>query len=236
MAATIPLIDAVDYAQRYIKNVPLVPVMTKLINEVNQIIWMAAPWRWSVGSLPTFALAAATQDYTINYPADFLYAIDGTVIVATTTGGTGNMRDLRVVPVLPTAVGYEGQVNEISYPAAAAAVGGLVRVSPKPAQITGTQTVLGLYKKSPTLYTNATIQTATFAGGDEWFWVLQSGMLWKAYEYADDDRAGNASIQGDRVQFSGARGIFEANIEMMKQREPLILTDVFNKDTKEKTK
>lgn len=231
MAATIPVIDGIDYAQRYIKNVPLTPVQTKLINEVNTIMWMAAPWRWSLGSLPTFNLAASTQDYTINYPADFLYAVDGSIIVS---NGDGDERDLRVVPTLPTAVGYVGQVNRISYPAAAGAVGGTVRVAPKPAQVNGTQTVLGLYKKSPTLYTNATIFTSALPCGDEWFHVFQSGLLWKAYQYADDGRAGDAVISGEKMQYNGARGQFEANLQDMMSREPLNLVNVFNRDQKEK--
>lgn len=231
MAATIPAIDAIDYAQRYIKNVPLLPVQTKLVNEVNTIMWLAAPWRWTLGSLPTFTLVANQQDYTINYPADFLYAVDGSVIIS---NGDGDERDLRVVPTLPTAVGYVGQVNRISYPAAAGAVGGTVRVAPKPAQVQGTQTVLGLYKKSPTLFTNHTVYTTAMPFGDEWYHVYQSGILWKAYQYADDGRAGDASTQGDQTRYNGARAQFEANLQDMMAREPLNLVNVFNRDQKEK--
>ena len=233
MASTAPAIDAIDYATRYIKNVPLQPVATKIINEVAAIIWSAAPWSWTLGSLPTITLLANTQDYTINYPADFQKALEAVLI-----NGDGNERELHVLPALPTNVGFVGQPNYVSYPAAAGTIAGLVRVSPKPAQVQGTQTVIGLYKKLFTPFTDSNIYTTGVPEGDNWYHVFQSGVLWKAYPYADDQRAGDASVRANdaQVSFSGARGTFEANLIQMKEREPLLLINVFERDQKDPKK
>ena len=113
-----------------------------------------------------------------------------------------------------------------------------MRVSPKPAQVQGTQTVIGLYKKLFTPFTDSNIYTTGVPEGDNWYHVFQSGVLWKAYQYADDQRAGDASVRANdaQVSFSGARGTFEANLIQMKEREPLLLINVFERDQKDPKK
>jgi hypothetical protein len=230
MAATKKPIDAFSYAKRYIKNMPLEEVRTAIINRVSYYMWMYAPWRWTIGSTPTITLTANTSDYTMAYPSDWLYAIR-----ATQTDGNNSERPLEIVPSLETNVGFIGNPNSIAYPAAAGSASGLVRVSPKPGALTGTQVIVGLYKKIMTPFTNETIFSGSLPFDDEWFMVFEEGVLWQAYLYADDRRAGEVSIdtQNNISRFTGQRAIFETALAMMKDREKLIMVSPFSVDQKD---
>jgi len=164
------------------------------------------------------------------YPADWLYAIR-----ATQTDGNNSERPLEIVPNLETNVGFIGNPNSIAYPAAAGSASGLVRVSPKPGTLAGTQVVVGLYKKVMTPFTNQTIFSSTLPFDDEWFMVFEEGILWQAYLYADDRRGGDVSVdsQNGVARFSGQRAVFEAALTMMKDREKLIMLNPFSVDQKD---
>lgn len=216
MASTRSPYYAFEFCKRQIKSMPLDQILLRGVNRVTEIIHMYAPWRWTLGSLPTFNLASNTQDYTINYPADWLYALKATV-----ADGTSPERLLEIVPALPTNVGLVGQPSQIAYTGTASQSNGPVRISPKPGTITGTQPVLGLYKKTLTPFTSETIYTGTFGFDDEWFWVFEEGLLWQAYLFADDRRAGESQVDNDgKVRYNGQRGNFEAALLSMQQREP----------------
>lgn len=77
MAATYAPAEAFTYAKSYVKNMPLEAVGPPLLDEVSKIIWMHAPWRWTLGALPATTLTSSTQDYTIVAPSDFLFLFDG---------------------------------------------------------------------------------------------------------------------------------------------------------------
>jgi len=231
MAKTYHPINAVEYAKRYIKNMPLEDptILTEIVNDAHCYMWAYAPWSWSVGSMPTFTLTANFSDYSVNIPTDFLYAFDAFLI-----DGLKVERELTTVSILPADVGFVGQPNYVYYFGTAGA-SGTGRVAPKPAQVTGTQTVIAKYKRTPTLYTPSTVYTGTMPFDDVYFNVYREGVLWKAYLYADDRRAGDANIdpKSGRVAFSGQRAVFEAALEIMKQREPQILANPFRVDQKE---
>jgi len=222
MASTRLPIEALDYAKIYIKRMPLNQVFTQLANRVSNIMWMAAPWRWTIGSTPTFTLTGAQQNYTINYPADWLYPIRSTV-----TDGKLTEPNLEIVPLIETVTGFVGSPKQIAFTGTAGQVGGPVQISPVPATVTGTLVVTGLYKKKITPYTNQTIYNTVVPFPDEWFWVFEDGMLWAAYQYGDDRRAGDATIDpsSGKLSYSGQRAQFEAGLEQMRQREPMISLD-----------
>lgn len=222
--------EAFDYAKRYIKNMPLEQVRTDIINRVVNYMWMYAPWRWTIGSTPTITVTANTQDYTINYPSDWLYAIRATLV-----DNSSVERPLEILPALETDVGYDGNPNYIAYTGTAGQVGGPVRISPKPAQVTGTPLVIGLYKKTNTAFTNQTIFTGTLPFDDLWFWVFEEGILWQSYLFADDRRAGDVTMDAgnNTPRFSGQRAVFEAALAIMADREKLLLISPFNVDRKD---
>lgn len=205
--------EAIAYAKSFIKAMPIEPVAPQILDDVNQIMWTAAPWRWTLGSMPAVTLVSSTQDYTVSVPADFLYLTE-----AYLTDGSGSLRDLRVEPTLPTAVTNTGQVSRV------ALVGTTLRTSPKPGtQPSSAPQIISLYKKKAPIITANNMSTAgVHLFDDEWFWVFKEGVLWKAYQWADDGRAGGVTIAANgQAQFSGQRANFESALAFMKQNEKL---------------
>lgn len=216
--------DAFEYAKRYIKNMPLDTVQLRILDAVSKMMWMAAPWRWTLAAMPQITLVASTQDYTLTLPADFLYAESAYV----TDQAGGNPRDLSIEPFLPTG-GLVGQPSRIAFTGVpGTANGGTARLFPTPGtQPSPTPRVISTYKKwAPTL-TLANINTGgALQFDDEWAFVYESGVLWLAYLYADDARAGTSQYGNNGTfTFSGQRAVFEANLQLMREREKLPIID-----------
>lgn len=226
MAATIPPVRAFDFCKRNIKNMPLEQIQVRLLDSVSKMIWMAAPWRWTVATIPTtIAITANTQDYTLTPPADFLYLIHSYI-----TDGVSPTRSLKIVPSLPVSTTLKGEPTFLAYMGS-----NTFRLSPNPGTLTSTavptpptKNIISYYKKTAPNLTAQTIMNAgTLIMDDEWFWVYESGVLWLSYLYADDQRAGSAQIDAQgRMSYSGQRAIFEAGLQMMREREPLPVFDL----------
>lgn len=216
MAATYAPADAFYFSKTMIKNMPLDTIQVRLLDDVSKIIWMAAPWRWTLGSLGTVNLSDNTQDYTLAIPSDYLYATQLYI-----TNGLDAPRDLAIVGALPTNV---GQIGQPGYATLTGTPGqnGILRVYPKPGDITGTQSVYGTYKKtSPVITVQNSYTGGTLVMDDEWFWVYEAGVLWLSYLYGDDSRAGGGSAEARASQVSGQKAIFESGLQQMKEREKL---------------
>ena len=222
MASLFKPLDAIDSAKLFIKNMPLERVQVSILNDVAYMIWMAAPWRWTLGTIAAVPLVAATQDYTVSLPADFLHAVSIYI-----TDGDKPVRYLNIEPLFPADVGVKGQPSRIAVTGSAGG-SGTYRLSPKPGTISSpAPSIFTLYKKIMTKITDATVGTAGVqVFDDEWFWVYKAGVLWMSYLFADDQRAGSVTATRDgKVQYSGQRAVFEAGLEFMKQHEKLPVVD-----------
>jgi hypothetical protein len=218
MAATKKPNDAFDFAKKVLGNVTLERVQYEILDQAIKMIWTGAPWRWSIGSLPVIQLQPSISDYSIDpLPSDFLY-----LHRAYMTTGKDAPRELRIVSSLPTNVVLYGLPSELSHEIISGS--NYVRVMPLPGSIGDSYRLVMQYKKqAPTI----SIANANTAGAlvidDEWFWVYQSAVLYLAFVYTNDERAGTAQVDvaTGRAAFTGQRAIFEANLAMMRQREPL---------------
>jgi len=221
MAATKQPADAFVYVKSYVKNMPLEQIGPGLLDEINKMIWMAAPWRWTLGSLAAETLLSNTQDYTITAPADFLYLWDGFV-----ADGANVFRELVIEPTLPTDVKVVGNPSRISYEGS-----DTFRVFPKPGTlpVSPVQQMILRYKKTAPVITNQSQYTAgALVMDDEWFWVYQAGVLWKAYVWGDDGRAGSVTLgTNGQAQYTGQLGIFRDGLRQMAEREKLPLVDPY---------
>ena len=57
---------------------------------------------------------------------------------------------------------------------------------------------------------------------DEWFWVYTAGVLWKAYQWGDDQRAGGVTLGANGApQYTGQLGNFRDGLRIMAEREKL---------------
>lgn len=237
MAKTYHPIDAIKYAKAFIKGMPIDRPETALsiLNAAHIYIWKYASWVWTVGTMDTFSVASDTQDYTVNIPSDFTYAF-GATLVDSDSGKMSPYVELEVVSHLPTDVGLVGTPKKVAFSGTAGLVG-TARISPKPGtNIGGTSYVVSQYKRTPTLYTPQTIFTGTMPFDDVYFDVFSEGVLWRAYKFADDRRAGEANIdpKTGKWAFSGQRAEFETGLQLMVEREPLIIASPFRIEQKEK--
>jgi hypothetical protein len=218
MASTYIPNEAFEKARSYAKDMPLREVKVRILDQVNKMMWMAAPWRWTIGDLPVTTLAADTSDYNISLPSDFLYATD-----AFYTDKDDQTHPLLVEPALPADVGAPGLPSRIAITGTAGSTGTL-RITPK----TGTTiespapVIISLYKKTSPVLAEDNVHTAgQLSLPDEWFWVFEEGVLWQTYIWADDSRAGGATVTGGKIQYSSQYGNFMAGLEEMKLREKL---------------
>lgn len=218
MAATKSPADAALFIKSYLKNMPLEVIGPELLDQVYKMVWLAAPWRWTLGSLPATTLTSNTQDYTITTPADFLHIYDGFI-----ADGANVYRNLVVEPTLPTDVKVVGNPSRIAYQGS-----NTYRVFPKPGTLPSSpvQQMILRYKKIAPVITNQTQYTAGFlAMDDEWFWVFCEGLLWKGYQWADDNRAGSITLAGGNAQYSGQAGVFRDALRLMAEHEKLPLIE-----------
>lgn len=213
--------DAILYAKSMIKSMPIDTgsaltngVPYKLVDYVASLMWSAAPWKWTIGTLPTVSVVAATTDYSVTPPADFLY-LNKAII---SDGSTSN--ELRIVSALPATITQVGVPSQIAYLDAS----NIVRVGPKP-PTSYAQTLTMLYKKTPSKLISSNYGTAgAQIFPDAYFPVFQAGVLWHAYQYADDARAGGATVDGEgKRQYTGQLGIFQSMIAEMRMEEKLTL-------------
>jgi hypothetical protein len=203
--------DATDYCATMVKNMPFMDVRSRAADTVQKIIWMAAPWRWTLGALDNITVTSNTQDYAFTKPADFLwlersYIWDGSKEIP-----------LRVEAFLPPSPSTKNVPSRIAYVSSS---GDKLRLYPSP-QVNANSVLVNLYKKAYTPITETNIGVGgSLIMPDEWTWVFEAGCLWQAYLYADDARAGSAAITNDgKRQYSGQLGVFMSAIQEMREAE-----------------
>jgi hypothetical protein len=218
MASTYKPFIAFDRAHDYVKEMPLAKVKVRIMDQINKMMWLYAPWRWTIGDLPVTTLAASTSDYNIALPSDFLYADD-----AFYTDKDNQTHPLLVEPALPADTGAPGLPSRIAITGTAGSTGS-VRVVPTPGTSieSPAPVIISLYKKTSPVLTESNIHTAgVLLIPDEWFWVYEEGVMWLAYQWGDDSRAGAAQFAGGRTQYSGQYGNFMAALDFMRTKEKL---------------
>jgi hypothetical protein len=210
--------DAFDYAKDFVKKMPLEQVQVPILDDINKMLWMAAPWRWTMAVCEPVTIAANIADFSlVSAPADFLYISrayiwDGETAI-----------ELSPEPALPSGTDTKGVPNKIAYVAGSTPK---FRIHPVLGSLNSSKTykLLVWYKKAAPEITSGNYDTAgSLILPDEWFPVYREGVLWKAYQYADDQRAGTVVMGANgQLQYSGQRGTFEAGIQIMRQCEPML--------------
>lgn len=213
MAAILSPVSALDYASVFIKGQPIETLQERVLDDASKHLWMAAPWRWTIGTVGAITLVDAQMDYTLTAPTDMLYPI-----YAYSADGATTPQYYDIEPTLPISNTQKGIATRMAY------VGSNTwRFYPIPQVTTPSKTVIIMYKKvAPTITVQNSYTAGTLVMDDEWFWVYQEAVLWKAFTYADDTRAGSAQMTSDgKWQYTGKRGEFEAAVQYMREREKL---------------
>jgi len=224
---------AFNKALGYVKNMPLRDVQLPILDQISKMMWLYAPWRWTLDALPVVPLTSSTQDYVVALPSDFLYATD-----AYLADGNNQYDTLLVEPALPSNVKVIGRPKRIAV-TGTPGENGTLRTS----TITGTFTatppsIISLYKKAAPTLTLPNLHTAgVLVFPDDWAWVYEEGVLWQTYVWAEDVRAGTVQVgaQG-QAQYTGQRAAFEDGLAKMKDREKLPENEPVAKQETRKTR
>lgn len=214
MASTYAPSRAFDYVGEFIKRMNLNDVGHLILDHALKHLWMAAPWRWTIGTLTPVTLLTNTEDYTITRPSpdNMLYLLRAQLV----TSGKDGARELEIEPFLP-ANSITGQPSTVALTTSTN-----LRVFPEPGTVAGTQQIILQYKKTCPTITKATMHTAGVqVFDDEWFPVYTQGVLYHAYLFADDARAGSATVQPNGTSYSGQLGVYRSFLNEMALREKL---------------
>jgi hypothetical protein len=204
----------VEYAVQSIKSQRLdTAYRYRVADQVAGELWTAAPWRWTLEALAPITITGSVQDTAFTKPADFLYLHSATLFDA-----DEKPIDLTPVPYLQAVpAGYNGIPKAVAY---VVATGDKIRFGGIPPA----GVFEGLYKKTYTPVTSSNYATVGAMGvPDEWAWVAQLGVLFYAYKYADDPRAGSAQVQGGTITYNGCLGDYKAAVEEMRRAEKMPL-------------
>jgi len=214
--------DAFSYAKTMVKSMRLDDIKLRILFDSLSLIWHAAPWEWTIGEITEspITVTTSTTQYAITVPSDF-----SRLEMAILVDDAHLFKPLAIRSYLPAASVKTGETMEIAKVPGSANV----RVYPKsPASLPSTaQKIILLYKKTtPNLTASDYASTTILALPDDWFHVYCNAVLYFAYLYADDDRAGGAVVeptrQGANIRYTGLRGQLEAEIEQMRMKLPLL--------------
>jgi hypothetical protein len=219
MASFIPA-TSMSWLQAMLKMMNVNPLYPFILDDTNKLMWMAAPWRWTLGIIDAVTIPVdPAGDISIGtLPADFMF---GYKAWTTSTADAGIPRDLEIVGVLSddvSVLGQPTQVQIIGTPGGA----GTVRLFPQPENIAAGTKLYILYKKTAPVVNKETQGTAgVLVMPDEYVPAYNMGLLYYGYLYSNDQRAGAATIQDGKVSYSGQYAVFMSMIQQMREREKL---------------
>jgi hypothetical protein len=189
-----------------------------ILDNALKHVWMAAPWRWTVGMLPNISLSTATDYDITSTPGDFLK------ISRCYWSDANCVEPMEVVDILPPTPIVSGK------PMIAAWIPGTpnkIRIYPPMGNLGGTSlTLVSYYKKQAPAITAGNFGSAgAWVIDDEYFPVIFAFVLYYAMLACHDQRAGAAEWdeQIRAYKYSGQLATANAMIEDMRRRENLPL-------------
>lgn len=208
--------DAIDMAKAMNHKVPTLPIQAYVCNQINAMIWTAAPWNWTQAALTGITLTDGTQDYA--HAQTDLYRVVNLRLARTDLTPvkyTELNQKSHLGVELERKAGIDG-IRNFSYE------GGIAKIRLDYAATVSGTTVLqlqGEYQRVPTSINQSNL-TSALIQPDHYFNVFLSGVRWMFYQLADDPRAGTSSeITVGRKSYSGQLGEFMSFLDAMKQAE-----------------
>lgn len=228
MATSIPPIDALLAANAQIKGMPLEDLYLTIANSVHRRIWQLANWTWTLASTPAITVPASTTGGTqtveftsLTNVGRFIEAV-GITPIATGGGRTDTTEHMRAVSLNPTTT-LVGRPTTFQYIPAFTGSTDAFKFNVLPAYPVAC-TLTGVYKKVFPAITAANLGTASSNNPqlpDDWYHVYEDGVLWQAYQYAGDQRAGSTA----NGQYTGQLALFMAGLANMLAVEPTYILE-----------
>ncbi len=216
--------DAIDYATEFVKSMPFSRVAAQVAQDVSNEIWGAAPWWWTISTLAPITLTDAVQKNNVVSPPSDFHRFETCYI---SEGKT--KRSVKALAQVPDGATLTGLPNFVAYMD--------VDNTPTttPAQIwfeklfaTGGRTwkFWAWYKRTAPLLASAMTTPGALGMPDDYYYVYREGVLYYAFKYATDPRAGGAQVTtqgGNRtVAYTGQLGVYRAAIEELRQQETVV--------------
>lgn len=218
MASTFTPQDALDYAKIMVSNMPVDVLFPQIAQDASSSIWTAGPWRWTIGALTPFPLASGVQNFSVPAPpADFL-RLDRCYISNSVT-----MRPVKAVSSIPINALIEQLPDFVAYVPSIASI--FFDSLFGPVAASDVWRFYAWYKKQAPVITAANIGTAgLLVMDDDYYWVYREWVLYYAFKYAYDARAGGATVTigpdgRAQVQYSGQLACARAALEELRQYE-----------------
>jgi hypothetical protein len=186
-------------------------------------IWDAAPWRWSVSTLAPITVTATAQEFNVVTEPSNILRLEKSFI----TDGTTIMHVTPVVSI-PGSITLSGVPRFVQYVINSGATD-IIRFDVKLTSLnTGlTYKFFAWYKKTAPLLSGALTTPGALVMDDNHYNVYEEFVLYYAYRFANDQRAGSAQVgvnaNGDTtIAYTGQLGVAMAALEEMRKTENLL--------------
>ncbi len=205
-----------------IKRMPFtdatVGVYVDALQSASSMIWMAAPWRWTIGVFPnTAAVAAGASTVSLTAQSDFLR------LEKVNLNNDVQIKELTIVNILPAAPTQVQMPNFCAYKATGPA---LQFETKMPTGINNYKANVWYKRQAPVITADNYTTAGLLEMDDDYWWVYEECVLYWGYKYADDPRAGGAQVEeaanGPKITYSGQRAVAEAGIQYIREREELV--------------
>lgn len=208
--------QALDVARRMVHGIPTSALQARVADVVNSEIWLAFPWRWTLGTLTAVTLSDGVQDYA-NTHSDFQRFVHPRL--AQTNLSPIEYREIGVKEYLGVELTRKGSIESIRN-VAYLPVDNKFRLDFSPVITSPTVVQLqGYYQVKPTRITDSNL-TAVYTNPDQYFNVHVEGMKYWFYQLNDDPRAGTVVIARDgRKQYTGQMGAYYDALQQMMMNE-----------------
>lgn len=216
MAFTYSAQDGIDLVKKFVKDIPLTDIDAQVCDMVSSLMYVEAFWRWTLQNIPatSIPLVDGQQDY--NVPTNLFRLFRARIVRTDTTPDQYQEIDVNefyspdlrsTSPRAITGVSHDEPLGKFRLSQAVSIASG------------ETYELQGDYQINPTKITDSTVSSVLWFP-DQYFPVFFEGLKWKAYEFADDSRAGNVTIDrfGHR-NATGQCGKFYFALDSMKQAE-----------------
>ncbi len=223
MSAQFSPASAFTLTKQMVKSMPIENILPDIVDNPSKMFWEAAPWRWTLGALTAVVVPSNADDVSLGtLPDDFFFAYQAWLV---SDSDAGVPTYLEVVGALPADISVRGPALRIAIEGEAGATG-TARFYPAPGTLSANTKLYVLYKKKAPVLTKQNMdKTDVLLFPDDYYFVYCAGMLYYGYLFADDNRAGAATLSEGRIAYSGQLGVFQALIEGVRQREKLPIED-----------
>lgn len=200
-----------------------------IADEAQRVLWNFAPWKWERKNASDITIVHDTQDYT-TIPSDFMGLL--AVQIVRTDVTPNKPTDLKIVDYInadKTEKKDPNSIDRITYLQELNSAAGGFRI-PNPSIVSPVTAVIRItYRKTPaTKYTSANLTTDFVELPDQYFYLYKEWLLYEAYRYLGDPRAGTATFTKSGWVYSGQLAVANSlSLQALQTEDYSDTTDIF---------